>query len=159
MGVGSFLPRSFDLKRCDAKQWALLLSNFIARIRQSTSDIESTELVSPVPAEIRALVLARNRHASGMAKVGRVGLVRTGLEGVADGGQPGGSALPPVIRRPRECGMCFQLSECMLYHRAVEGGDEESSGLDKGVFEKKVRVCRGSGIASSALSSYAESES
>lgn len=112
-----------------------------------------------MPAEIRALVLARNRYASGMAKVGRVGLVRSGLEGVADGGQPGGSALPPVIRRPRECGMCFQLSECMLYHRAAEGGDEESSGLDQGVFDKKVRVCRRSGTASSALSSYAESES
>ncbi|CAM9497113.1 unnamed protein product, partial [Sphacelaria rigidula] len=34
--------------------------------------------------------------------------------------------------------MCFQNAECMLYHRAAEGGDEESSGLDQGVFDKKV---------------------
>ncbi|CAN0179310.1 unnamed protein product, partial [Laminaria digitata] len=55
------------------------------------------------------------------------------------GGQ-GGAALPPVIRRARDCGMCFQNSECMLYHRAAEGGDEESSGLEKGLFDTKVRV-------------------
>lgn len=94
----------------------------------------------PHPAEIRALTLARNNHASAMAKIGRVGLVRTG-EGVLDGGQRGGSALPPVLRRPRECGMCFQNSACMLYHRAAEGGDEETSGLDRGVFEEKVGAC------------------
>ncbi|CAN0350486.1 unnamed protein product, partial [Scytosiphon promiscuus] len=91
-----------------------------------------TELVSPVAAEIRALVLARNRLATGLAQIGRVGLVG----GEADG--QGGAALPPVIRRPRDCGMCFQNSECMLYHRAAEGGDEESSGLEKGVFDSKV---------------------
>lgn len=34
--------------------------------------------------------------------------------------------------------MCFQNSECMLYHRAAEGGDEESSGLERGVFDGKV---------------------
>lgn len=77
-----------------------------------------------------------------MAKIGRVGLLGGG-GGEIDGGevggtQGGGAALPPVIRRPRECGMCFQNSECMLYHRAAEGGDEESSGLDQGVFDKKV---------------------
>ncbi|CAN0080366.1 unnamed protein product, partial [Ectocarpus fasciculatus] len=50
----------------------------------------------------------------------------------------GGATLPPVIRRSRECGMCFQNSECMLYHRAAEGGDAESSGLEPGVFDSKV---------------------
>ena len=72
-----------------------------------------------------------------MAKIGRVGLV-TGHE--AGRGEQGGAALPPVIRRARDCGMCFQNSECMLYHRAVEGGDEESSGLEPGVFDSKVRL-------------------
>lgn len=89
-----------------------------------------------MPAELRALVLARNRHATGLAKIGRVGLVGGDKDGRA-GGQ-GGAALPPVIRRARDCGMCFQNSECMLYHRAAEGGDEESSGLEKGLFDKKV---------------------
>lgn len=95
-------------------------------------------------AEIRALVLARNRHAAGMAKIARVGLVR-GDEG-GRGGQ-GGAALPPVVRRQRDCGMCFQNSECMLYHRAAEGGDDESSGLERGVFGSKVRgrACRHAG--------------
>lgn len=96
------------------------------------------ELVSPVAAELRALVLARNRHATGMAKIGRVGLVGGGEGGR---GARGGAALPAVIRRPRECGTCFQNSECMLYHRAAEGGDEESSGLERGVFDSKARVC------------------
>lgn len=91
------------------------------------------ELVKPLPAEIRALTLARNRLATGMAEIARVGLVGGEAEG------QGGAALPPVIRRPRECGMCFQNSECMLYHRAAEGGDEESSGLERGVFDSKVK--------------------
>lgn len=86
-------------------------------------------------AEIRALVLARNRHATGMAEIGRVGLVGDGGSGAGGGG----AALPPVIRRARECGMCFQNSECMLYHRAGEGGDAESSGLEGGVFDSKVK--------------------
>lgn len=92
--------------------------------------------MSPVAAELRALILARNRHAAGLAKIGRVGLVR----GQAGGrGEHGGAALPPVIRRARDCGICFQNSECMLYHRAVEGGDEESSGLERGAFYSMVR--------------------
>lgn len=69
-----------------------------------------------------------------MAKVNRVGLLGGGGDVVGGGG----AVLPPVIRRPRECGLCFQNSECMLYHRASEGGDDESSGLDRGVFDKKV---------------------
>ncbi|CAM9911505.1 unnamed protein product [Pylaiella littoralis] len=100
----------------------------------TAADALHTELVSPVAAEIRALVLARNRHATGMAEIGRVGLVG---DGGSDAGG-GGAALPPVIRRARECGMCFQNSECMLYHRAGEGGDAESSGLEGGVFDSKV---------------------
>ena len=90
------------------------------------------ELVKPLPAEVRALMLARNRLATGMAEIGRVGLVGGEAEG------QGGAALPPVIRQARECGMCFQNSECMLYHRAAEGGDEESSGLERGIFDGKV---------------------
>ncbi|CAN0100817.1 unnamed protein product, partial [Ectocarpus sp. 12 AP-2014] len=95
-----------------------------------------TELVSPVAAEIRALILARNRLATGMNEIGRVGLVGGDADGGGGGG--GGATLPPVIRRPRECGICFQNSECMLYHRAAEGGDADSSGLEPGVFDSKV---------------------
>eukprot|EP00903_Cladosiphon_okamuranus_P020313 g18638.t1 len=98
----------------------------------TAADVLHTELVKPLPAEIRALMLARNRLATGMAEIGRVGLVGGEAEG------QGGAALPPVIRQTRECGMCFQNSECMLYHRAAEGGDEESSGLERGVFDSKV---------------------
>lgn len=102
----------------------------------SFASVRGPELVSPAAAELRALILARNRHAAGMAKIGRVGLV-TGQ--AAGRGEQGGAALPPVIRRARECGKCFQNSECMLYHRAVEGGDEESSGLERGAFDGMVR--------------------
>ncbi len=70
-----------------------------------------------------------------MAEIARVGLVAGEAEG------QGGAALPPVIRRARECGMCFQNAECMLYHRAAEGGDDESSGLERGVFDSKVGRC------------------
>jgi DNA replication ATP-dependent helicase Dna2 len=37
--------------------------------------------------------------------------------------------LPPMIRKPSTCSRCFQLSNCVVWHRAVEHGTAETSGL------------------------------
>jgi len=39
------------------------------------------------------------------------------------------AALPPVLADHNACSRCFQVAECMVYHRALEGGDAQSSAL------------------------------
>lgn len=38
-------------------------------------------------------------------------------------------ALPPLLRNASSCEWCFKASECLSYHRIVEAGKEESSGV------------------------------
>ena len=38
--------------------------------------------------------------------------------------------LPTMIMDDHRCGHCFQKDSCMLYHRAVEGGTAETSGVE-----------------------------
>ncbi|CAM9634160.1 unnamed protein product, partial [Chrysoparadoxa australica] len=70
-----------------------------------------TEVVNTPRPELRALLLARNRHAADMA----VQHVR----------------LPPLLRDPMSCSRCFSNTECMVEHRAREDGDEQSSGVGR----------------------------
>lgn len=37
--------------------------------------------------------------------------------------------LPPMLKRPYICGKCFAQTPCFLYHKLVDGGNGESSGL------------------------------
>ena len=37
--------------------------------------------------------------------------------------------LPPMIKRPHTCGKCFAKTPCFLYHKLVEDGNGETSGL------------------------------
>ena len=37
--------------------------------------------------------------------------------------------LPPMLKRPHLCKSCYSKTECFTYHRLVDGGDGETSGL------------------------------
>ena len=37
--------------------------------------------------------------------------------------------LPPMIKRPHTCGKCFAQTPCFIYHKLVEEGNGETSGL------------------------------
>ena len=37
--------------------------------------------------------------------------------------------LPPMLQSEQQCGRCFANATCALYHRVVEGGSEQSSGM------------------------------
>ena len=37
--------------------------------------------------------------------------------------------LPPMIRRPHNCGKCFAQTPCFLYHKLIDDGNGETSGL------------------------------
>ena len=39
------------------------------------------------------------------------------------------AALPPVLADHSACSRCFQVAECMVFHRALENGDAHSSAL------------------------------
>lgn len=43
--------------------------------------------------------------------------------------QGAAAALPPVLANHTTCSRCFQVAECMVFHRALEGGDAQSSAL------------------------------
>lgn len=37
--------------------------------------------------------------------------------------------LPPMIKRPHNCGKCFAQTPCFLYHKLIDDGNGETSGL------------------------------
>eukprot|EP00041_Stephanoeca_diplocostata_P009368 m.144256 g.144256 ORF g.144256 m.144256 type:complete len:1074 (-) comp17709_c0_seq2:82-3303(-) len=63
--------------------------------------------------DTRALLMARNHVAAFLHGPGR------------------GSRrhLPPMLQNARQCARCFQVSNCMLAHAAVEAGSAETSGV------------------------------
>ena len=48
------------------------------------------------------------------------------------------SKLPPMLRSPYTCERCYAKVPCFIYHKLIEGGDENSSGA-KGKFTEVVR--------------------
>eukprot|EP00798_Chlamydomonas_sp_ICE-L_P015376 gene15376-21461_t len=66
-------------------------------------------VVQRAPGELAALMLHRNRLATHLA-----------------GPSP---TAPPMIQDDFQCSRCFQASACTLHHKAVEGGNAESSGM------------------------------
>eukprot|EP00736_Rhodelphis_marinus_P010559 Rmarinus@m.29999 len=62
--------------------------------------------------EIRALIIGRNKLARYMHAPAN----------------PSG-ALPPLLRDPGKCSRCFAVDRCMMYHRSLERGSAESSGV------------------------------
>ena len=75
-------------------------------------DAVRCEIVEPTWAEIRALVICRNRLASDLVHASQV-ITRP---------------LPSMLKRS-DCERCFSAAECMLSHAAIEGGDKRSSGV------------------------------
>ena len=67
----------------------------------------------------RALVIQRNHLAAAL------------LPGQSVGSTMGTApALPPMIQNAQQCGRCFARHNCLLYHKAVENGTVESSGVE-----------------------------
>lgn len=68
-------------------------------------------------AELRSLIVQRNHLARAIAA--RVQW---------HPGRPQ-AALPPMLRDPHKCMRCFRFKACMLYHKSLEGGTAETSGV------------------------------
>lgn len=73
--------------------------------------------VQAIRNEIRHMVIQRNELAC---------YVRNKLE------------LPPLIKKPFLCSKCYAQTSCFTYHKLIDGGDGETSGL-KDKFEEAVR--------------------
>lgn len=71
--------------------------------------------VPAVRNELRGLIQARNRLAS---------FVKTRRK------------LPEMLKKEHECKRCYAKNSCMLYHKALEGGTAETSGVPD-LFEEK----------------------
>ena len=70
------------------------------------------EIVEPTWAEIRALIICRNRLASNLVHAAQV------------------TAKPlPNMLKHSDCERCFSAAECFLSHASIEGGDKKSSGV------------------------------
>eukprot|EP01132_Coremiostelium_polycephalum_P010214 gene10214-12525_t len=75
--------------------------------------------------QIRSLIVARNLLAHFLQLNSRLML------------EPSPS-IPKMIREPFSCSRCFVLEPCVLYHKAIENGDTESSGLGE-IFNEKTQ--------------------
>ena len=80
------------------------------------SDAAGSRGVFPTPADppmLASLLMRRNEMVGGCAP-----------HAAADG------RMPPMLRSAQQCRFCPELLHCTLTHRAVEGGDARSSGID-----------------------------
>ncbi|KAJ3326805.1 Tripartite DNA replication factor, partial [Kappamyces sp. JEL0680] len=67
----------------------------------------NTQLISPTAAEKRGLIIGRNRVAEYINS----------------------ETMPPMLQNPSTCERCFSMKECLIYHKAIERGSAESSGM------------------------------
>ncbi|KAG0168654.1 Tripartite DNA replication factor [Apophysomyces sp. BC1015] len=74
------------------------------------SRTNSLYLVLALHAEVRSLMIARNSLATAMKK---------------------GQGLPPMIKNIHSCQHCNMSDACLIYHKSVDNGTSESSGLHK----------------------------
>ena len=91
------------------------------------SDTDGRRGLVPTPADagmLADLLKIRNAMAAGCAP-----------HAAADG------RMPAMIHSPQECRFCPELLHCTLTHRAVEGGDARSSGIEA-LFEQHTAVRR-----------------
>eukprot|EP00897_Mesotaenium_endlicherianum_P007811 jgi/Mesen1/7058/ME000369S06383 len=70
-----------------------------------------TQGVRVVRRELVGIMMRRNEHAAQLKAAAH-------------------QLLPSMLQNPRMCGNCSQADTCMAYHKAVEGGTTESSGLE-----------------------------
>ncbi|EZF34348.1 hypothetical protein H101_02103 [Trichophyton interdigitale H6] len=73
-------------------------------------EISKTLRVRAIPGEIRQMIQQRNLLA---------GYLRQHME------------LPPMLRNSRLCSPCYAKTSCFLYHKLVDNGTEETSGVGK----------------------------
>lgn len=71
-------------------------------------EVSRTLCIRGVRHELLQMIQVRNRLA---------GYVRERLQ------------LPPMLKKPRMCNKCYAKTPCFIYHKLLEGGDGESSGL------------------------------
>lgn len=72
-------------------------------------------LVPPLRDEIRGLIIGRNNLATAFQDAGN---------------------LPPMIKNLQTCQRCYSINACTIYHKSVERGTPQSSGLGK-LFDDK----------------------
>ncbi|EEP78634.1 conserved hypothetical protein [Uncinocarpus reesii 1704] len=77
-------------------------------------EVSKTHRVRAIPAEIRQMIQQRNRLA---------GYIRERLD------------LPPMLKNPRMCNQCYAKSACFVYHKLMDSGDGETSGMGKSFVE------------------------
>ena len=73
-------------------------------------EVTQTLRIRAIQREIRQMIQQRNRLA---------GYVRHRLD------------LPPMLKKPRICNQCFAKSTCFAYHKLVDNGDGDTSGMGK----------------------------
>lgn len=78
------------------------------------------EVVAPVWAEVRSLIMSRNSLAYYM-HLATDKFSFASYNGVSHSLVSKINVFPPVLRNTRDCSYCFQASECMTYHAALEG--------------------------------------
>jgi hypothetical protein len=101
---------------------------------QSTNECKH-EVITPSWVEIQQLMMARNSLAMSLrAPPQNATPAPTAASFAATFSHSSASssavpAIPPMLHHAHTCSRCFQQTECMLLHAAVEGGTEASSGV------------------------------
>ncbi|KKZ68460.1 DNA replication ATP-dependent helicase Dna2 [[Emmonsia] crescens] len=70
--------------------------------------------IRAIRSEIRQMIQQRNRLAEFICKK---------------------SDLPPMLKKPRICNQCYAKNACFIYHKVMDDGDEESSGMGSSFLE------------------------
>jgi DNA replication ATP-dependent helicase Dna2 len=92
------------------------------------SNTSSSFKVSGVPKkrlELRSLIIQRNE----LAQVLSTSLWSCSGSDVDSAESYSPLILPPLLQEDRSCTRCFQLEGCFLYHKALENGTADSSGI------------------------------
>ncbi|THH11174.1 hypothetical protein EW146_g8137 [Bondarzewia mesenterica] len=115
--------------RAQTMLYTLLMSErYCAPVEEGLLYYTQSEEVISVPAgrhEVRALIRVRNSIADSMARRFEEGYGSGGPDGTGDA--EGSSFLPETIDDERICGRCFALDACMLYRKAVDNVEDDTS--------------------------------
>ncbi len=93
-----------------------LLTKYGVLLYINNNEDVKVDLIWPLWLEIRALMISRNSLAKSL---------RNSITAPYESQ----TTLPPMIRSTYECSYCYSATECMIYHTAIENGDEQTSGL------------------------------
>jgi len=90
------------------------------------SEETKVDLIRPHWSEMCALLASRNKLATNIRDSSSTSSVGTGSSSYGGGS---GRVLPPMLHSVFDCQHCYQASECMVTHAALEGGTSTTSGV------------------------------